>query len=55
MLRDLIHEMELRKGTINISKIVGITQTDHGLIVKARYDPELGLLVDEPDLRDNLV
>lgn len=32
-----------------------ITQTDHGLIVNVRYDPELGLLVDEPDHSDALV
>ncbi len=32
-----------------------ITQTDHGLIVNARYDSELGLLVDEPDHSDALV
>jgi CRISPR-associated endonuclease/helicase Cas3 len=32
-----------------------ITQTDHGIIVNARYDPEPGLLVDEPDHGDALV
>jgi hypothetical protein len=32
-----------------------ITQTDHGLIINARYDPELGLLADEPDHSDALV
>jgi hypothetical protein len=26
-----------------------ITPTDYGIVVNARYDPELGLLVDEPD------
>jgi CRISPR-associated endonuclease/helicase Cas3 len=32
-----------------------ITQTDYGLVVNARYDPDLGLLVDEPDHSDALV
>jgi len=32
-----------------------ITHTDYGVIVNARYDPELGLLVDEPDYSDVLV
>ncbi len=32
-----------------------ISQTEYGLIVNARYDPELGLLVDEPDHGDALV
>jgi CRISPR-associated endonuclease/helicase Cas3 len=32
-----------------------ITQTDHGLIVNARYDPELGLLADESDHSESLV
>jgi CRISPR-associated endonuclease/helicase Cas3 len=32
-----------------------ITQTDHGLIVHARYDPELGLLVDEADRSDAVI
>jgi CRISPR-associated endonuclease/helicase Cas3 len=32
-----------------------ISQTDHGLIVNARYDPELGLLIDEPDHSNDLI
>ena len=32
-----------------------ITATKHGLIVNARYDSELGLLVDEPDYGDAIV
>jgi CRISPR-associated endonuclease/helicase Cas3 len=32
-----------------------IDTTEHGLIVNARYDPELGLLVDEPDHGNALV
>lgn len=32
-----------------------ITPTDYGLVVNARYDSELGLLVDEPDYSDALV
>jgi CRISPR-associated endonuclease/helicase Cas3 len=32
-----------------------ISETDHGLIVNARYDSELGLLADEPDHSDTLV
>ena len=32
-----------------------ITQTDYGLFVNARYDPELGLRADEPDHGDSLV
>lgn len=31
------------------------SQTDHGLIVNARYDPELGLLIDEPDHSNDLI
>lgn len=32
-----------------------ISETDHGLIVYARYDPEPGLLADEPDHSNALV
>jgi hypothetical protein len=32
-----------------------ITQTEHGLKLHARYDPELGLLADEPDHGDAVV
>jgi CRISPR-associated endonuclease/helicase Cas3 len=32
-----------------------ISETGHGLIVNARYDPELGLLADEADHGDVLV
>jgi CRISPR-associated endonuclease/helicase Cas3 len=32
-----------------------ISETDHGLIVNARYDPELGLLIDKPDHGDAIV
>jgi hypothetical protein len=32
-----------------------ITQTDHGLIVHARYDLELGLLADKPDHSDSII
>ncbi|OPY38184.1 MAG: hypothetical protein A4E35_00606 [Methanoregula sp. PtaU1.Bin051] len=36
----------------NLSRI---SETDHGLIVNARYDPELGLLADEPDFSNTVV
>jgi hypothetical protein len=38
-----------------LKKLNRIAATEHGLIVNARYDPELGLLVDEPDHGDSLV
>ncbi|OPY38187.1 MAG: hypothetical protein A4E35_00609 [Methanoregula sp. PtaU1.Bin051] len=32
-----------------------ISETDHGIIVNARYDPELGLIADEPDHGDAMI
>ncbi|OPY38179.1 MAG: hypothetical protein A4E35_00601 [Methanoregula sp. PtaU1.Bin051] len=32
-----------------------VTRIDHGLIVNARYDPELGFLADEPDFSNAMV
>jgi hypothetical protein len=38
-----------------LKKLNRITATEHGLIVNAWYDSELGLLVGEPDHSDAIV
>ena len=41
--------MNFSLGNTTFMYLNRVARTDHGFIVNARYDPELGLLVDEPD------